>query len=244
MSYELPGEVYDELAYDEPAEEWYRYLLSLCGGRSGPILEYACGTGRLTEPFLRAGFSVTAVDRSEAMLNQALRKLRPIGGQLQLACADMEDFALLKPAHIALCICDAVNYLTSREALSRFFAGAYRNLSAGGIFLFDVSSEYRLEHVLGDEFFYDDGENETLFWQNSYDKDSKTCEMNLTVFRADGDAYRRFDEVHVQRAWSEAELGLALSRAGFCNVRAYAFGTRKPPEADTERIQFSAEKGS
>ena len=41
----------------------------------GPILELACGTGRIALPLAKAGLHVTGVDRSEAMLTIARRKL-------------------------------------------------------------------------------------------------------------------------------------------------------------------------
>jgi SAM-dependent methyltransferase len=41
----------------------------------GPILELACGTGRIALPLAKAGLHVTGVDRSEAMLSIARRKL-------------------------------------------------------------------------------------------------------------------------------------------------------------------------
>ena len=41
----------------------------------GPVLELACGTGRLLEPLAKAGFVCTGVDSSTAMLERARRRL-------------------------------------------------------------------------------------------------------------------------------------------------------------------------
>ncbi len=41
----------------------------------GPVLELACGTGRLLVPLLKAGFDVTGVDSSAAMLERARSRL-------------------------------------------------------------------------------------------------------------------------------------------------------------------------
>lgn len=242
MSYEALAEVYDILAYDIPAEAWSEYLLSMWGGPCARILEYGCGTGRITEHLLRAGHSVVAVDCSSAMLTQAARKLRPLGGSLALVEADMTEFVMEHPADLAICACDGVNYLTSDAELTRFFQRTAANLGERGLFMFDISSRYKLETVLGNEFYYDDGETETLFWQNSYEEKTRLLTMDLTLFRHVGVGYVRSDEQHVQRAWSIREIEVALVSAGFADVCCYAFGTRAVPTEDAERLQFVAVK--
>jgi len=49
----------------------------------GPILELACGTGRIALPLAKAGLHVTSVDRSEAMLTIARRKLASLPASVQ-----------------------------------------------------------------------------------------------------------------------------------------------------------------
>ncbi|HEY4389441.1 MAG TPA: methyltransferase domain-containing protein, partial [Ktedonobacteraceae bacterium] len=65
--------VYDTIApfYDaEHAQfsedlDMYQNYAELCGGR---ILELACGSGRVLLPLAQAGYEVTGVDTSDAML--------------------------------------------------------------------------------------------------------------------------------------------------------------------------------
>ena len=49
----------------------------------GPVLELACGTGRIALPLAGAGLHVTGVDRSEAMLTIARRKLAGLSDSVQ-----------------------------------------------------------------------------------------------------------------------------------------------------------------
>jgi ubiquinone/menaquinone biosynthesis C-methylase UbiE len=49
----------------------------------GPILELACGTGRIALPLAKAGLHVTGVDRSEAMLTIAQSKLAALPASVQ-----------------------------------------------------------------------------------------------------------------------------------------------------------------
>ena len=48
--------------------------------------------------------------------------------------------------------------------------------------------------------------------------------------------YRRFDEVHEQRAWSEAEVRQAVEDAGMIWVAVYGDGTREAASEETERM--------
>jgi len=70
----------------------------IAGEVGGPILELACGTGRITLPLAEAGLHVTGVDRSEAMLTIARRKLAalpdPVRERLILVNQDMSALNL------------------------------------------------------------------------------------------------------------------------------------------------------
>jgi ubiquinone/menaquinone biosynthesis C-methylase UbiE len=62
----------------------------------GPVLELACGTGRIALPLAKAGLHVTGVDRSDAMLTTARRKLAmlPASVQERLSLVDQDMSAL------------------------------------------------------------------------------------------------------------------------------------------------------
>jgi len=51
-------------------EFWTR----MAGKYGGPVLDLACGTGRIPIHLTRAGYRVTGVDSSEALLREASRK--------------------------------------------------------------------------------------------------------------------------------------------------------------------------
>ena len=62
----------------------------------GPVLELGCGTGRIALPIARAGASLVGIDRSEAMLARARRRIgraRPAGA-VRLVRGDIRHFDL------------------------------------------------------------------------------------------------------------------------------------------------------
>lgn len=244
--YSVLAEVYDALMYDVSYEQWAKYLQVILQKqeiKSGSaILEYACGTGNITVPLAQAGYHVSATDISEEMLFVAQQKTRQRAMQVKFACADMREFKMNKPVDAIICACDGVNYLIEQKDIDNFAKCSYDNLREGGVLLFDISSIYKLRDRIGNDFFYDDGDDQTYFWDNAYDEEARTVTMELTVFVRDKERYERLDERHVQKAWEREDIEQALKNAGFSEIAAYGFMTENAPEEHDERLQFVAVK--
>jgi len=238
--YEALAGVYDEFMQDVDYGRWAEYILSLMGESCNNLIEYGCGTGNITVHLAGKGLDIIAVDHSQEMLNVAGDKLRGNALAPVLVCADMTEFRLNREVDCAVCACDGVNYILDGKGLRRFFKNVYSNLRDGGVFVFDISSEYKLKKILGNEFFYDDREDRTVFWQNRLDENAGIVDMELTLFLEERGVYKRYDEIHRQRAWSLDEINGALQHAGFSKTSCYSFGTYKYPAGGEERIQFKA----
>lgn len=75
-SYKISAQYYDE-AYAAKAELVDRnFYLDLAKRIGGPVLELACGTGRILLPIAREGISIHGVDISAPMLNVLRQKLQ------------------------------------------------------------------------------------------------------------------------------------------------------------------------
>ena len=240
-SYKYLASVYDKCMYDIDYGEWYVYIKRMLDkyGADGEIIETACGTGNITR-YLAKDYDVIAVDKSEEMLLEARSKLAASGRRARLVCADMSQFCRDKKCSAVVCAMDGVNYLV--DGVLPFFESAFYNLADGGVLVFDISSEYKLSRVIGDDFFYDDGEDVTYLWTNEFK--NGLLYMNITMFiKQDDGRYIRRDEQHVQRAFKEKEIVSLLEKAGFVDICAYGFMSELPPAKDAQRIQFIAKKG-
>lgn len=241
LMYEDFAAIYDPLMRDVDYDGWANYIAGFLPEGRLSIADCACGTGNIALRLARLGHSVTGLDLSPDMLRIAAEKARQAGLRVPFVCEDMRALSLHRPVDVVTACCDGVNYLASLEDVSRFFLAAREALKPGGLLLFDVSSEYKLSRVLGNNTFAEDDGERAYIWQNSYDDNTRLVSMELSFFVKEGALYRRFTEEHTQRAHSEAELLALLSDAGY-EASAYDAFTKDPTREESERIQFAAKK--
>jgi SAM-dependent methyltransferase len=103
------------------------FLLELAAAAEGPVLELACGTGRVLWPIAAAGHEVTGLELSEAMLQRAQAKAadHPVEVQrrARFVRGDMRDFELGSAFGFIFCTFRSFMALLTpadqREALAR-----------------------------------------------------------------------------------------------------------------------------
>lgn len=235
-NYTVLAQFYDKFTQNEcDYVGWAKYLCSVanrCGVRE--IVDIACGTGKMTELLCNAGYDVIGVDASEQMLVVAQSKCRA-----RLVSEDMRRLELPHPVQMAVCVNDGVNYLRPKE-LVPFLARVAANLQSGAPFVFDVSSPYKLTHIVGDNVFYRDDSESTLLWSNTLREGSVVMDLTLFV-RCENGLYERSDERHEQYIHGERALISALDEAGFELVE-YTDSYGKALGETSQRLTFYAKK--
>jgi SAM-dependent methyltransferase len=108
----------------------------------GPILDLACGTGRLLLPLLRDGHRVVGLDRSAAMLSAARKRVSRLGPSRRQAClllrADLRAFSLAPRFSLAVAAFHSVQHLYALRDIRAFLRAARAALVPGGWLAFDV----------------------------------------------------------------------------------------------------------
>jgi len=104
----------------------------------GPVLELACGTGRLTIPIARSGVDITGVDISLPMLSRAREKAAEAGVNAVFVKADIRFFRLKKRFKLIFIPFNSMQHLRDRVSLERFFSRVKAHLAPGGRFILDV----------------------------------------------------------------------------------------------------------
>ena len=225
-AYEALAGCYDEMTGDVNYPAWADYYLKLlqrAGVSPARLCDCACGTGAMSVEFAARGIRVTGADLSGEMLEKAQARAREKGVMAMFVKQDMCQLQMPRPVDALVCACDGVNYLISDDRLNAFFKNAHAAIRPGGALAFDISSAWKLEHVLGDGFFGEERDDVAYLWSNRFDESARTVTMELAFFVREKDGrYRRFDEIHVQKAHEAAHIE-ALKKYGPCPIHRRSF---------------------
>lgn len=104
----------------------------------GPVLEVACGTGRLTLPIARDGVDITGLDVSRPMLEQARRNAASAGLSIEWMEQDCRAMCVDKTFALIFSATNAMQHLPDTESANRFLRSARRLLRPGGQLILDV----------------------------------------------------------------------------------------------------------
>ncbi len=201
------------------------------------VCDLACGTGNVTIPMAKRGYNMTGVDLSEDMLNVAREKSE--GLDILYLNQNLADIDLYGTMGAFLCMIDGINYVLTPKSLLKLFARIKKCfMDPDALFIFDISSRYKLEHILGDNTFIHSEESVFYSWQNHYVSERHLSDMLLNFFVKQKGGYKRFEERHIQRAYSADELTFLLKKAGFETVDTYEAMTFDAPKDNSERIVF------
>jgi SAM-dependent methyltransferase len=132
----LDGRHYDRLFDGGGAD--LPFWLSLVHQYGDPVLELACGTGRVSLVLAEAGFRVAGLDRSEGMLGEARRKSHEAGLDVEWVAADMRDFELRRAFSLVILPGNALCHLLDLGGFESCMAHVRKHLAPHGRFAIDV----------------------------------------------------------------------------------------------------------
>jgi SAM-dependent methyltransferase len=112
----------------------------------GPVLEMACGTGRIYLPLLDVGVDADGFDRSAGALALLCETAAEVGFSPSVWRADMTAFGTDRRYDLVICPFNAVQHLLTVEAQLAALREAHRVLAPGGRLVFDVFVP-RLEYI-------------------------------------------------------------------------------------------------
>ena len=94
------GDAYDLVGDNVPYG--LDFYVDLAKQSEGPVLDIACGTGRILLPCLQAGVDIEGLDLFEPMLKRLRTKATALGLSPQLYQSDMSDFSLPRRYALAM----------------------------------------------------------------------------------------------------------------------------------------------
>lgn len=237
--------VYDMFMDNIPYGEWCAYVTGILqeyGIGDGLVLDLACGTGTLTRLLAAEGYDMIGIDMSEEMLEIAMEKKDPGDqGEILYLQQDMREFELYGTVRAIVSICDSMNYLTEYDDLVQVMRLANNYLDPGGVFIFDLNTEYKYRELLGEQTIAENREDGSFIWENYYDEEERVNEYDLTLFiREEDGRFRKYEETHYQRAYGIEEVKRAIAESGMELAAVYDAFTKHEPGSESERVYFVA----
>ncbi|MDQ0205511.1 class I SAM-dependent DNA methyltransferase [Alkalicoccobacillus murimartini] len=246
MRYAGFASLYDYLMSEAPYDQWVEYVRKNVPNQQLDgltLLDVGCGTGELMLELLKQNVEVTGLDLSADMLTVARTKAGEQGFNPLLIEADMTELAPLAVYDLVTVFCDSLNYLATEDEVKLAFEGFAKQLSPGGLLLFDVHSQHKINHEFIGHTFADADEDVSYIWTSFAGEYPDSVEHELTFFSIkDSGEYERFDEVHAQRTFSINQYKQWLLEAGFRVESVTADFSPNPPSEKSERIFFKAIK--
>jgi SAM-dependent methyltransferase len=197
----------------------------------GPVVEIACGTGRISVPVAKAGIPVIGVDSSAGMLEVAREYARTEGVSelVDLRLGDMRDPPVPERVRLVLIPFRSMLHMTTDADRLRAFGAARELLLPGGRLVFDVFAPGHddVEDTHGRWLEREPG----IFERADWDEGERTLTLSV----------RRGEEASTMHlAWlSPPEWRLLLDHAGFEVEAQWGWFDRRP-YAGGEDVVFAA----
>lgn len=218
----------DSFAIGSKAEiGWY---LSKVKAFGGPILDLACGTGRVALLLAKEGYDVTAIDQSAGMLNQFKKKVEQeapeVRQRIQIAEQRMSDFSLQSKFNTIIC-CDAFFHNLTVEEQIGCLRRVAQHLTPQGRFVFNLPNptcEYILKSASQEgKTFTSQGryplKNGTLLVERALDgnmfEQTITTTLRVTRYDAEGNQVEQDQSRWISRYLFRYEAIHLLYRCGF-----------------------------
>ncbi|NTW05636.1 MAG: class I SAM-dependent methyltransferase [Peptococcaceae bacterium] len=241
-TYKGLAEIYDYLVSGVDFEGWADYLESIIALHNytpGTILDLACGTGNTIIPMARRGYSSGGIDISSEMIDLAEKKAIEANLKITFKVADIRSFISDKPVDLITCFHDGLNYIIDSTELLEVFIKTARNLSKGGLFVFDLNALKWIPSTDSSPVIVEE-EDFTLIYNTEYMTGTSIWKIDLTCFSKAGSLYKKFREQHYERAYQPEFICELLVKAGLKPLKVFDAFTFDLPNNKSKRHFYLA----
>ncbi len=227
--YNAIARLYD--AWSVSVTEDVQFYVEEALGSGGPVVELACGTGRISVPIAKAGIPVIGVDASAGMLEVAGEYAAAEGVELDLRRGDLREPPVSERVPLVLIPFRSLLHMTTEGDRLRALRAARELLLPGSRLVFDVfaPSAADVEDTHGRWLERETG----IFERADWDEGERTLTLSV----------RRGEEAATMKlAWlSPTEWRFLLERAGFEIEAQWGWFDRRP-YAGGEDVVFGARR--
>lgn len=242
MSYGIFASFYDRLMqdfrYDIYAGHLRDIIVKHCPDAS-IVADIACGTGSIAKLLSEYGYEVIGVDKSEEMLSVAREKTQ---GDVLFVHQDICELDMFGTYDAAVCTMDSLNHIENENLLEKAFEKISLFMNKNGVFIFDMNTLYKHEKVLAENTFVFDYDDLYCVWQNYFNKDDASVDIELDFFFAQNDMYERYSEDFSEYYYSYDTVRRILGKTGFEIIDALDARTFENAKTDSERVLYIVRK--
>ncbi len=227
------------------------FWISIATQFGSPVLELACGTGRLMLPIAEAGNQITGLDISASMLNEANRKRSLAEGSVQknmtLILGDACRFQI-PDKRFKMIMSPWGLPAVSRMEQSSFMHSVRSNLLPGGHFILDVinTADGKIDKQhFGIQGFKQFPQERTTILRQVYSQKFSKTRLHHQLFVWDitsSGNHKRIVTQRVEYMYSKQDLESLLSRHGFILDEEYGDYDRRPWSKESARLLIICHK--
>ncbi|MFA6666389.1 MAG: class I SAM-dependent methyltransferase [Armatimonadota bacterium] len=235
--------LYDDLMSAVPYSGWINYVEELLREhkyRPVTVLDLCCGTGSASLLLARKGYKVTGVDISPRMIEIAKERSAQAGGDVEFYVQDATRFNLGRCFNLVISLFDSLNYILKPDHLLEAFRRAAAHMDEGGLFIFDMNTEYALAAGLFNQRNLDKDDLVQYNWCSTYNPATRICTIKMSFLHKE--TQKRVETVHYQHAYQVDEIIDMLGRAGLNVLAAYCAYTFRKASDRCDRVFFVAQK--
>ena len=119
----------------------YLGLPQTAASRQSPrILDVACGWGRHAIELARRGYTVTGVDLSSIMLDEAKKRAKKAEVTIRWLCMDLREMDFVNEFEVAINIFTSFGYFADEAENAKVLRNVFQSLVSGGRFLIDLDN--------------------------------------------------------------------------------------------------------
>jgi len=155
----------------------------------------------------------------------------------KLSCQDMVKFRLREKFDVICCVFDSLNHVPAFADWKRLFGNVHRHLLAGGVFIFDINSQKKLNRLMTEPAWVLRFGNNFLIMKVTGARRSRASNWDIKVFeRTQGNRYLLHEENIQEVSFPVPKIVRAL-RVHFPSIQVID-PDRKRPTPESERLYF------
>lgn len=254
--YGLMAERWGKFLTDAPEVTFFRKEIERHGQ---PVLDLACGAGRLLLPLLADGVDIDGCDISPDMLDQCRKAAAAAGYDPALYVQPMHAFDLSR-RYRTIYICDSFGLAGSRENDLETLRRCHEHLEVGGALVVGIDAEYTTrdswdqwlpeERRALPEAWPDDvprrvaadgSEHIARFRSVAVDPLEQTYTREVRLEKWESGSLVASEEYQLRgNMYLKSEVALMLRVAGFAAINVLGDYTEEPATADHDKLIFEA----